>query len=66
MLETRASRYKELIPLCEQLVPLGIGFFEIAAFHAAVMKRSNSENLPMETAAYRVMEDIENTINWAA
>lgn len=60
MMESRASRYKEIIPLCEQLLPLGIGFGELASFHAAVMKRSGTENLPMSTAAYRVMEDIEN------
>jgi hypothetical protein len=62
MLETHATLYKEIIPLCEQLLPLGIGFAELAAFHAAVTKRSDVENLPMSTAAYRVMEDIENYI----
>jgi hypothetical protein len=60
MLKLRASRYKEIIPLCEQLLPLGIGFTELTAFHAAVMKKSDSENLPMSTAAYHVIEDIEN------
>jgi hypothetical protein len=62
ILKSRTTRYKEIIPLCEQLLLLGIGFSELAAFHAAVMKRSGTENLPMSTAAYHVVEDIENYI----
>jgi len=46
--------------MCEQIMRLGIGFPELLAFHGAVMKKSDTENIPMETAAYRVMEDIEN------
>ncbi len=59
ILEMRASKYKEIIPLCEQPLPLGIGFAELSAVHAAIMKKSYTENLPISTAAYRVMEDIE-------
>lgn len=60
MLESRASQHKEIILLCEQLVSLGIGFSELVAFHTAVIKRSDSANIPMESVAYRVMEEIEN------
>ena len=59
MWELRAARYKEIIPLCEQIVRFGIGFPELAALHAAVLKKADLENLPMTTAAYSVMEDIE-------
>src|SRR5437667_11053899 len=34
MWESRAVRCKEIIPLCEQIVPFGIGFSELAALHA--------------------------------
>ena len=59
MLESHTSRFKEIIPLCEQLLLLGIGFTELAA---AVMKKSGTENRLISTAAYRVIEDIENYI----
>jgi hypothetical protein len=62
MLESHTSRYKEIIPLCEQLLLLGIGFTELAAFHPAVMKKSGTENRLISTAAYCVIEDIENYI----
>ena len=60
ILESRISHCRELLPMCEQIMRLGIGFPELLAFHGAVMKKSDTENIPMETAAYRVMEDIEN------
>jgi hypothetical protein len=45
--------------LCEQLLPLGIGFTELSAFHGAVMKKLDTNNLPVSTATNRVMGDIE-------
>ena len=39
--ESRAARYNEIIPLCEQLVQFGIGFPELAALHAAVLKKAD-------------------------
>jgi hypothetical protein len=39
---------------------LGIGFSEMVAFHTAVIKRADFENIPEEGAAYRVMEEIES------
>jgi hypothetical protein len=59
-LELRAARYREVLPMCEQIMKLRIGFSELVAFHTAVMKRADSGNIPMESAAYRVMEEIEN------
>ncbi len=60
MLESRISHCREVLPMCEQIMRLRIGFPELLAFHVAVMKKSGKESIPMETAAYRVMEDIEN------
>ena len=46
------------MPLCKQLVRLGIGFGEFLAFHTAVSEKAEAYHLLMETAAYRVIEDI--------
>ena len=46
--------------MCERVMGIGIGFPELLAFHDAVIKKVDVENLPVGTAAYRVMEDIEN------
>jgi hypothetical protein len=45
---SRAARYKEIIPLCEQLLPLGIGFAELSAFHAAILRKWRWKIYPME------------------
>ena len=44
MLESRITRYIEIIPLCEQIIRLGIGIGELLAFHAAVIKKTDTEN----------------------
>jgi hypothetical protein len=49
-----------ILPLCEQLTCLRVRFSELVAFHSAVIKKANSENLPEKTAAFHVLEDIEN------
>jgi hypothetical protein len=60
MWESRAARFKELVPMCQQIVRLGIGIEELLAFHAAVFKKADMDGLPTGTAPYRIMEDIEN------
>jgi hypothetical protein len=59
--ESRAAPYKEIIPLCEQLVPFGIVFTELAALHAAVLKKADVENLPYGEAAYALMKGIDTS-----
>jgi hypothetical protein len=49
---------QEIIPLCEQLLPLGIGFAELSAFHAAFFKKIDVENLPYGEALYSLMASI--------
>lgn len=58
--ESRMARCQEVLPMSEQIVRLGIGIPELLALHTAVLKKADMENLPMGTAAYRVMEDIED------
>jgi hypothetical protein len=45
--------------LCEQIVRLRIGLGEILAFHTAVCEKAEMYNLSMESASYRVIEDIQ-------
>ena len=61
MWELRAARYKEIIPLCEQIVRFGIGFPEMAALHAAIIKKADLENLPYGEAAYALMKEIDTS-----
>ena len=59
-LESRASLYREVLPMCEQIMRARIGFTELLVFHDAVLKKAEKDNLSREAAAYRVIEDIEN------
>ena len=57
--EERIARCLEVLPLCEQIVRLRIGIGELLAFHTAVSEKAEMYNLSMESAAYRVIEDIQ-------
>lgn len=57
------GRYKEVLPMCEQVMRLGIGFPGLLALDTAVVNKAARDKLPREAAAYRVMEDIENYNN---
>lgn len=60
VLEERVGRCREVLPLCEQIVRLRIGIGELLAFHTTVSERAEKNNLPMESAAYLVIEDIRD------
>jgi hypothetical protein len=60
MLESQSAQYKEILPTCQQIARLGIGFPELMMFQTAITKRADMENLPPGRAAYRVMQDIED------
>jgi hypothetical protein len=57
-LQARLDRYKDVLPLCERIVGLRIGIGELLAFDTAVCEKAEMLNLPRESAAYRVIEDI--------
>ena len=44
--------------MCKQIVDLRIGIGELIAFHTAVCEKAEMLNIPRESAAYRVIEDI--------
>jgi hypothetical protein len=57
--EERIGRCLEVLPLCEQIARLRIGIGELLAFHTAVCEKAEMYNLSMESASYRVIEDIQ-------
>jgi hypothetical protein len=59
ILEKRIARCQEVLPLSEQIVRLRIGIGELLAFHTAVSEKAEMHNLSTESAAYRVIEDIQ-------
>jgi hypothetical protein len=59
-LELRMAQYREILPLCQQIASFGIGFPELLAFHSAVTKRADTENIQIHEAAFRLLQDIED------
>jgi CRISPR/Cas system CMR-associated protein Cmr5 small subunit len=59
MLEERVARCESVLPLAEQISRLRIGIGELLAFHTSVSETAEMNNLSMESAAYRVIEDIQ-------
>jgi len=58
-IEERIARCQEVLPLSEQIIRLPIGLGELLAFHTAVCEKADMHNLSMQSAAYRVIEDIQ-------
>jgi len=59
ILESRATRYKEILPLCEQIDSFGIGFPELIVFRSAVFRIAEMEKLSYGEAAYVLMARID-------
>ncbi|MGB7953135.1 MAG: hypothetical protein WCF23_04070 [Candidatus Nitrosopolaris sp.] len=59
MLEEQMVICQDVLPLAEQIIRLRIGVGELLAFHTAVCEKAEMHNLSMESAAYRVIEDIQ-------
>ena len=59
-LEERMAKCQSVLPLCEQIFQIRIGISELLAFHTAVSEKAEMQNLSMESAAYRVIEDIQD------
>jgi predicted RNase H-like nuclease (RuvC/YqgF family) len=58
--ETRLTTVNNVLPLAEQITRLNIGVGELLAFHCAVYEKADMEKIPLETAAYKIVEDIRN------
>jgi hypothetical protein len=61
ILESSTTRYQEIAYLCEQLISVGIGFAQLSAFHSAVFKKIDVENLSYGEASYALMDRIDTS-----
>src|SRR5215472_3450624 len=58
--ETRLAKVKDVLPLAEQITQVNIGVGELLAFHCAVYEKADMEKIPLDTAAYKIVEDIRD------
>jgi hypothetical protein len=61
----RISKYRDIIPLTEDIAALGIGLDELLAFEIAINQSARHYNLPFVSATMRLIDDIKsyNKIN---
>jgi hypothetical protein len=48
------------IKKAEQIMRLKVGIGELLAFHSAVYEKADMERIPSDSAAYKVVEDIQD------
>jgi hypothetical protein len=60
MLAKRIDRYKDTLPLAERIVAMRINTAGLLALEAAVNDMAEMYNLPVYTAAFRVINDIKD------
>ena len=58
--EARLTTVKGVMPLAEQIPQLKMGTGELLAFHCAVYEKADMERIPLDTAAYKIVEDIQH------
>src|SRR5215469_498615 len=58
--EARLATVTDVMPLAEQITRLNIGVGELLAFHCAVYEKADMEKIPLDTAAYKIVEDIRD------
>jgi hypothetical protein len=59
-LEARLATVKDVLPLAEQITQLKMGTGELLAFHSAVYEKADMERIPLDTSAYKIVEDIRD------
>jgi hypothetical protein len=58
--EAKLATVKDVLPLAEQIMQLKMGIGELLAFHSAVYEKADMERIPLHTAAYKIVEDIQH------
>ncbi len=58
--ERRAERYQHILPSSEQFVSFGIGIDPLITFNILVTETAETCNVPISTAAFRVIKEIED------
>jgi hypothetical protein len=59
ILENRAQRYQTVLPLAGQIAAMGIGIDAMLTFNVLVNETAETYHLPIPTAAFRVIKEIE-------
>jgi hypothetical protein len=64
-LSKRISKYKDVVPLTEEIAALGIGIEELIALKVGIKQAVKHYNLPFVSATLRLIDDIKkyNKIN---
>ena len=57
--EAKLATVQDVLPLAEQITQLKMGIGELLAFHSAVYEKADMERIPLDTAAYKIVEDIQ-------
>jgi hypothetical protein len=60
ILENRMSEDRQVLPLLQRIRCMGIGIDKIQVFSVAVYEKADTYNMSISSAAYKVIEDIEN------
>ena len=60
MLENRIADYREVLPQLQRIRSMGIDIDKVFIFGVAVDEKARTNNLSASTAAYRLIEDIED------
>ena len=58
-LSKRMSKFKDVLPLTEDIAALGIGINELLAFKIGINEAAKYYNLPFASAAMRLIDDIK-------
>jgi hypothetical protein len=58
--EARLATVKDVLPLAEQITRLEMGIGELLAFHSTVYEKADMERIPLDTAAYKIVEDMQH------
>ena len=58
--EARLATVKDVLPLAEQITQRKIGIGELLAFYSAVCEKADMERIPLDTAAYKIVEEIRD------
>jgi hypothetical protein len=61
-LSKRISKYKDIVPLTEDIAALQIGIDELIALKAGISEAAKLYNLPALTATLQLINDIKNII----
>jgi hypothetical protein len=58
--EARLATVKDVLPLAEHMTRLEMGIGELLAFHTTVYEKADMERIPPDTAAYKIVEDVQD------